>query len=339
MIYFTGDINLTDNSFDIGYGIGSKIKKGWNPFHNIDKVNGDVWIGNFEGVTSNKSDCTGYSKNSFRIEPEYLKDITFIDYWGVANNHVMEHGQTAFQEMKKALSSISKGVFGSIDKHSEIFVNEGKIIAVTGFSLRHDQLKYQSQYWLFPNADEIIDEYERIKKADIKIAYIHWGVEFIDYPYWEQRMYAQSLVEKGYDIIIGMHPHILQGYEVYKGKFIFYSLGNFVFNQGWYNTRFGIVVKVNPKDKAVSFDYIKIEDDNAPKIISKEQVPYNLRLEQLNSKINVTENLEVYIAKSKKGLACHRKFNHKSILQNLYRNDKRAVMGIIIGYIKRRLKF
>lgn len=336
MIYLTGDINLTDNSFDVGYGVGSAIKRGINPFHNIQKSENDIWIGNFEGVTSYTSDCQGYRKNSFRIKPEYIKNLGLIDFWGVANNHVMEHGVIAFHEMEEILSLSSKGTFGSKRKHSVIFEHNGQTVSITGFSLRNDQLNEKPQYWNFPNMDELRSEYGKIRTSDLKIAYVHWGVEFIDYPNWEQRMIGHWLVDLGFDIIIGMHPHVLQGYEKYKGKYIFYSLGNFVFNQGWENTKYGIVVKVESK-KNVSFKYIKIQQDYAPKIIDKNEVPHHLQLEELNNKISKYENLEKYAICAQKGLASHRKYNHRSIVRNIFRNDKLALIGIMGDYIKRHL--
>lgn len=338
MIYFTGDINLTDNSFDVGYGVGSAIKRGWNPFHHIQKNEGDVWIGNFEGVTATASDQQGYKRNSFRIQPELIQNLGLIDYWGVANNHSMEHGPAAFQEMRGVLSALSKGVFGSDDKRSVTFEHDGRSVAVTGFSLRDDQLGASPLYWNFPDVSEVRAEYESIKDADLKVAYIHWGVEFIGYPNWEQRVFAHSLIDMGFDLIVGMHPHVLQGYEVYRGRHIFYSLGNFVFNQGWENTKYGLVVKVGNQGE-VSFDYIKIQKDFAPKVIDERDVPQSLRLEHLNEKIALSENPERYVAHALKGLALFRKYNHQSILKNLYRNDKPALFGMVWDFLKRRLGF
>lgn len=337
MVYFTGDINLTDNFFDVGYGVGSSIRKGWNPFHNFHKEEGDVWIGNFEGVTSNISDCRGYRKNCFRIIPELIKDLELIDYWGLANNHVMEHGKDAFLEMEQNLATNFKGIFGSKNKHSVIFECDGQTVAVTGFSLRNDQLGKSLQYWNFPNADELKNEYDKISHTELKVAYIHWGVEFIDHPNWEQRRLAHWLIDLGYDLIIGMHPHVLQGYEVYNSKYIFYSLGNFVFNQGWVNTKYGIIVKINPKNKDVYFDYIKIQNDYAPMVIHKENVPLSLQIENLNLKIENFDNPEKYVKDALKGLALHRKYNHRSIVKNLYRNNKIALMGIFKDFIRRHI--
>ena len=93
-------------------------------------------------------------------------------------------------------------------------------------------------YWSMPEYSEIEEEIEKLSGCDFRIAYVHWGNEFINYPYVDQKNLAHLMIDKGADIIIGMHPHVLQGFEVYKGKYIFYSLGNFVFNMPWTPTKY-----------------------------------------------------------------------------------------------------
>lgn len=67
------------------------------------------------------------------------------------------------------------------------------------------------------------------KKVDILIVSLHWGMEFFEYPHPEQRKLAYLLIDNGVDLIIGHHPHVIQGVEKYRGGLIFYSLGNFFF--------------------------------------------------------------------------------------------------------------
>lgn len=338
MLIFTGDINLTDNNFDVGYGVGSSIRKGLNPFSKIQKKENEYWIGNFEGVTSNISDLTSYTKNCFRIEPSAIKNFKLIDCYGLANNHVMEHGNRAYQEMDTCLNSMGIQTFGSLKKKSLQFVHDGKNIAVSGFSLRNDLLKYKALYWIFPEYSEIITEFNSISQNDYKIAYIHWGVEFINHPMINQIQFAHWLVDIGYDLIIGMHPHVLQGYELYKGKHIFYSLGNFVFNMAWNNTKFGAIVKLNVNNGHVEYNYIRINKSYCPEIVTSEDVPEELRFESLNLKVSNTENIEPYIKKAFKGLKSYRNANYLSIMKNAYKSDFSFTMAILRDFIKRRLK-
>ena len=72
-------------------------------------------------------------------------------------------------------------------------------------------------------------EEARNKGADVVIACCHWGIEKVNYPNDYQKNLGHALIDKGADLVVGNHPHVLQGMEEYKGKIIIYSLGNFSF--------------------------------------------------------------------------------------------------------------
>ena len=104
--------------------------------------------------------------------------------------------------------------------------------------------------------------------CDFRIVFVHWGNEFINYPYLDQKAFAHFMVDCGADLIVGMHPHVLQGYEIYHGKHIFYSLGNCVFNMPWEPTKYSIVLQVDLSgDTIISYEYLKIGDDYFPEIV------------------------------------------------------------------------
>ena len=84
--------------------------------------------------------------------------------------------------------------------------------------------------------------------ADRVVVSLHWGAEYQSMPSREQQELAHQLVDAGVDLIIGHHPHWFQGVEVYKGKVIAYSLGNFVMDQNWSDeTQEGLFLKVEFK--------------------------------------------------------------------------------------------
>ena len=95
---------------------------------------------------------------------------------------------------------------------------------------------------------------------------MHWGNEFIDRPYVDQIHFAHFLIDIGYDLVVGMHPHLLQGYEIYQGKYIFYSIGNFVFNMHWEPLRYAAIVKLDVEEEKIvtDVDYVYIGDDYFP---------------------------------------------------------------------------
>lgn len=78
MLKIVGDINFTDGFFDTGFGVGSAIKRGLNPFDKLERNDADVWIGNFECVCSDSSHKNGIYKKQFIISPETISGISHL---------------------------------------------------------------------------------------------------------------------------------------------------------------------------------------------------------------------------------------------------------------------
>lgn len=137
--------------------------------------------------------------------------------------------------------------------------------------MRPDNFTKAPLYWHLPELSDIEDEIKKLRNCDFKIAYVHWGYEFINKPNIEQRQMAHWLVDIGIDIVIGMHPHVAQGSEIYKNKHIFYSLGNSVFNMSWEPTKYGLLVNVDLSEKIekVWTEYTKIGSDCFPRLLKK----------------------------------------------------------------------
>ena len=110
MLKLVGDISLTDGYFDVGYGIGSKLKQGFDPFQHIQRNKEDIWIGNFEGVAADTTNKSGLASQWFRVNPECLKHIHHFDVYGLANNHAMKHGEAAYRETVETLRSFGSKV-------------------------------------------------------------------------------------------------------------------------------------------------------------------------------------------------------------------------------------
>ena len=117
MIKIVGDINLTDSYFDVGFGIGSQLQQGFDPFFRVPRQPEDCWIGNYEGVASEASNQTGFAARQFRISPEYLNHLKHFDLYGLANNHAMQHGDRAYSRTFDYLSSKGCKCFGSNEKN------------------------------------------------------------------------------------------------------------------------------------------------------------------------------------------------------------------------------
>ena len=336
MIYFTGDINLTDWYFNAGYGIGSRIEQGFDPLHNIKRKPEDLWVGNFEGVASNMSNNNGFAGKVFRVEPNVLTPLNHFDLYGLANNHAMQHGDEAYNQTFNSIESYGSKCFGSKKQKTIITEHQGQKVSLTGMSLRIDEFSENPQYWHNPEYKEIEEEISNLPKDAFKILYVHWGNEYINRPSAAQKKFAHWLIDAGFDLIIGMHPHVLQGYEVYNGKYIFYSLGNFVFEMAWAPTKIGAIVELELHTKCPSVRYIVIGNDSAPRIVDESEIPLEWRFDHLNEVLIKEDNSEQYHEEIRKNYAMYRRSNHKYILSNIIKHPSLGIT-LIKDFVNRRI--
>lgn len=339
MIVIAGDVNLTDGYFDTGFGVGSSIIKGADPFAHLKRDAEDIWIGNFEGVTANNSSNKGIYQKQFIIAPDKLKHIHHFNYYNVANNHAMQHGGDAFIEMLTHLASFGSKCFGT-DKCRSVELNyKGKKFSITGFSQRKENFDPNPLYWYNPEYHEIKAEYDKCQNSDFKIAYIHWGNEFVNRPYDDQIKFAHMLIDMGYDLIVGMHPHLLQGYEQYHGKYIYYSIGNFVFNMLWEPLRYAVILNLDVENEKVTVGhrYIYIGADYFPTLIAEALVPRKYQFNYLNTLINHGMNNEEYYVALSKFMRQYKRANRLIIIRNLPKLRITYACAIIRDFIKRHM--
>lgn len=338
MIRICGDVNLTDGYFDVGFGLGTMVKNGKNPLAAIEKKN-DYWVGNFEGVVSSRSKLTGIASSQFRIVPSDLGNVLdCFDAMGIANNHVMQHGDDAYLETAQSLEQLGIKTFGSTDKKSLIFDYDGKRFSLTGFSQRIDQFSEHPLYWHNPDLTMLLEEAKSLPKDVFKIVYVHWGYEYINRPSQYQKLFAHYLIDIGYDLVVGMHPHVLQGYELYKTKYIFYSLGNFSFDMPWMPTKYGAIVNVDisKQNVIVSYDYVHINKDLSTKIVVESEVPESQRFSTLNKIIERSDNGEIYFNEVNSFYRQYRKANHRDIITKMLHHPN-SIFYITRDFINRRI--
>ncbi len=153
--------------------------------------------------------------------------------------------------------------------------------------------------------DEIIKEIKKIRnKVDFVIVSLHWGIEFKQIPTGTQVKKAHRLIDAGADLILGHHPHVLQSIEYYKGKYIVYSLGNFVFDQHKLCRKQSMIFGCTFKKGEITSAYfipILLKDfrphpakgENAKKIIKKVKLlsnKYNIKLIETSDKVFLMES-------------------------------------------------
>jgi poly-gamma-glutamate synthesis protein (capsule biosynthesis protein) len=183
---------------------------------------------------------------TFRVPPQYagsLKDAG-LDVLTLANNHVFDYGPSGFFTTADVLDSLGLVFCGAGRDRTE--AERGVIVERDGWraGFLAYSLTYPSEFWAgtsrpgtaFPVEDRVRARIQALgDSADFVVVSFHWGGERMDHPKPYQRRWARFAVDAGADLVIGHHPHVLQGVEFYKGGLIAYSLGNYVF--GSYNRK------------------------------------------------------------------------------------------------------
>ncbi|MCU0679375.1 MAG: CapA family protein [Planctomycetes bacterium] len=190
----------------------------------------DLVSANLEGVVTDAGahypPVMGYD---FAFAPELiggLKKYNF-NFFNLSNNHLADQGEHGIIETRTNLSALGFGYAGCQDGViGDCSLNKlevrSKKIGLAGFSLIYSAPATEKMA-------EIVTELA--STTDLVIVNVHWGVEYEHQFSRSQQALAHALIDAGADIIIGHHPHVVQGMEIYQGKPIFYSLGNFIFDQ------------------------------------------------------------------------------------------------------------
>jgi poly-gamma-glutamate synthesis protein (capsule biosynthesis protein) len=163
----------------------------------------------------------------------YLKDAGF-DILNIANNHIMDKGAEGFHETLRVLNRNNLpfiGVNNKPERNYKILEKKGIKLGVLGYTEGGYSLP-EKKIWINKiDLADIIRDIKLIKPlCEFVIISLHWGTENVFYPSPEQINFAHTLIDHGATVILGHHPHVIQGIEKYKKGLIAYSLGNFQFD-------------------------------------------------------------------------------------------------------------
>ncbi|REK77491.1 CapA family protein [Paenibacillus paeoniae] len=202
----------------------------------------DIMAGNLElPITTRGTPIEGtpyVHKGSPEALPP-LRDAGF-DVLSLANNHALDQGLEGMHDTMKHLQEAGIGYMGVGNNDVEAFApyiveRKGFKVAYIGVSgvIPFTHLKADRNT---PGIAETYDTTRAVaaiasakEEADLVIVMVHWGEDAADKPKNLHRNNAKEYIDAGADIVVGSHPHVLQGFEKYKGKWIAYSLGNFVY--------------------------------------------------------------------------------------------------------------
>ena len=241
-----------------------------NPFRNIEHVlkGKDIVFGNLEVVLTS-SGTPARKRTVLRTDPEksrYLHKAGF-NVMNIANNHILDYGVNGYYSTTRALKKYGIHYIGVLDTDRYLILEKKGIrIGFLGYSLTQVSARNKIKY--------MIQDVSELKKlADIVIVSLHWGVEYSPYPSPAQQKLGRKLIECGADVILGHHPHVVQGLEKYRNGLVVYSLGNFQFDlridniYKYAGTDKGLVVELTLSRRGLE-DYrvipVKINDNYEP---------------------------------------------------------------------------
>ncbi len=251
-VIFTGDVMLARDvemrllREERGYAL-SAIK---------DTLKADAVVMNFEAAVPESHVQTQFMEMKFSVRTDLISELSLLSpiYLSLANNHSLDYGAVGYDNTVRVLEEAG-------------FKPYGHAVSISTSSLSVIEKNGQRVLMLHINATYGNPDISLIKNivksagpANLTVAYIHWGTEYEPLNDNAQENLAHSLVDNGFDLIVGHHPHVVQNIEKYKDGLIFYSLGNFIFDQYWRpEVQEGLILKLLGDERGWKVELIPVE--------------------------------------------------------------------------------
>jgi poly-gamma-glutamate capsule biosynthesis protein CapA/YwtB (metallophosphatase superfamily) len=233
-LVFGGDVTLTAAYNDI-------VPNARDPEYPFKRLrtffqNADLVMVNCETAITRRGNRVAKQFN-FRMDPEMASAFSRagISLVTIANNHVFDYGVEGLSDTLHTLDALHIGHVGAgmtLEEARKPVVRniKGKKIVFLAYG-NYAAATARTPGTAYRNPDYVVEDVKSAKKngADIVVINFHWGTELARQPNSGDRALAYRAVEAGADIIVGHHPHVLQPMEIYHGKVIAWSLGNFIF--------------------------------------------------------------------------------------------------------------
>ena len=237
-----------------------------SPFAGVSDVvsNVDLLLVNFENAATSSGNAVK-GDVPLSCDPSYVPLLKANNNTvaSLANNHAFDYGIEGMKDTVKNLNDAGITPIGAgetEDEAHQAVVKEinGRKITILNYMDSNNFAEYS--YDVMPYANGSTPGYSAYDSADAQkqiaehndsdmiIAYLHFGNEYSNSPNEDQVKIAHELIDYGADVVLGSHPHVTQGIEVYKGKPVFYSLGNFIFDQSNTATHSAYFVKLDLVD-------------------------------------------------------------------------------------------
>ncbi|MFW5851241.1 MAG: CapA family protein [Bacteroidota bacterium] len=268
-INFVGDLSMVaiDTSvFTVEKGVQKALKQA------------DLNVANLECPLTNSTSTSKYETWYMKAEPKKNYILDLFDVFSLANNHVLDFSREGLKDTIEFLDEDKKLWFGA--GLNEIQANKPLLMEKDGYKLaflgltRWHNAKGEEYGTATDNLRVLKKQIKELKKDNYFVILMpHWNYVHIDYPCPSERARGHKLINAGADLIVGAHPHNLQGFEVYKGKHIFHSLGNFIFHTNSQFHKYAeedirnrktFILEIDlHKDYSYKVDYTYVYDDNS----------------------------------------------------------------------------
>ncbi len=246
---------------------------------------------------------------NFKVPPEYAHGVRAggIDVVTLANNHTLDYGVTGLLSTMMALdeAGVAHSGAGPNKKaaHKPVVLEvDGRSVAFFGYSMT-----FPAEFYAREDSGGTAYPEERLMSTNIRawkdsvdfvVASFHWGAEKRQTPKGYQIHFAHLAIDSGADLVLGHHPHVLQGLEIYNGRLIIYSLGNYAFGSYSRNSVDSIILKIHLRDdgllyarcvplnvnnREVEFQPAVLDGDRARAIIAS--------LQELSKPLNAEKNI------------------------------------------------
>lgn len=296
-VFICGDFRAKD---------ASKIKFS-NEIKNIIQSS-DISIVNFEAPVhvegARGRDKSGPVLDQDPKSPDLLMKYGF-NVILLANNHIMDYGIIGCEKTKSAFKNCLCVGAGKPKDAYKVAIKECNGFKIGFLSLVQHEFgvvnylddidTYGAAWVLSYDIEEIIKDTK--KECDYVLVFPHAGVEHIDAPLPQWRKYYKKLVDWGADSVIASHPHCPQGWEVYRGHHIFYSLGNLYFdglngNENWYRS---IGVKVLIDKSRLTFSTLNLVFEESGLIKIDQRLESKMNIDHINKLLEDEKEYQKYI--------------------------------------------
>ena len=241
-LMFAGDVypsNYVMNAYNAAGSISGVVSESY-----LEDIRAsDFFMVNEEFPFSSRGTQAPDKQFTFRVAPDKVSILSEmgVDLVTLANNHALDYGTEALIDSIETLDNADiahvgagqdieaarEPVIAELNGRSFAFIGATRVIPTADWAAGTDRPGMFSAY---DGGIQLADTVRSAgQQADYVVVYMHWGIEREEMPDEVQRSIAYKIVDAGADLVVGAHPHVLQGIEYYKGVPIVYSLGNFVF--------------------------------------------------------------------------------------------------------------